>query len=219
MSRTGNVPTMRSPLHPFDLNEKAKQMDASCGVWANEVPLLGYISLRGSPIEASFVGGASKSLGLTLPTEPCTLSEAAGVKVMWLSPDEWMIVCPRDRLSGLLNDLDKALTGVRSQVADNSGGYTQVLLQGAKAADALSHCTVYDLRSLEVGRVVGTTFGKSAIYLHRHGQDRHGQGYCLLFRRSFADYIWRYLVRAAGPYGFGVARLDKETGPEKGAAP
>jgi sarcosine oxidase, subunit gamma len=214
MPKTGNIPMMRSPLHPFGLNEKAKPMDASCGVWANEVPLLGYISLHGNPSEAAFVGAASTALGQMLPTEPCTFSESAGVKVMWLSPDEWMIVCPRDRLPGLLNDLDKALTGVRSQVNDNSGGYTQALVQGAKAAEALSHCTVYDLHSLEAGRVVGTTFGKSAIYLHRHGQ-----GYCLLFRRSFADYIWRYLVRAAEPYGFGVARLENETRAEKGAAP
>lgn len=214
MSKSGNLPMMQSPLHPFGLDAKAKSIDPSCGVWANEVPHLGYISLRGNSGEAAFVGRASKALGQTLPTEPCTLSEAAGVKVMWLSPDEWMIVCARDRLSGLLNDLDTALKGVRCQVTGNSGGYTQVLLQGAKAAEALSHCTVYDLRSLDEGRVVGTTFGKSAIYLHRHGQ-----GYCLLFRRSFADYIWRYLVRAAEPYGFGVARLDKEASAEKGAAP
>lgn len=214
MSKSGNLPIMQSPLHPFGLDAKAKPIDPSCGVWANEVPHLGYISLRGNSGEAAFVGAASKALGQALPTAPCTLSEAAGVKVMWLSPDEWLIACLRDRLSGLLIDLDTALTGVRSQVTGNSGGYTQVLLQGAKAAEALSHCTVYDLRSLENGRVVGTTFGKSAIYLHRHGQ-----GYYLLFRRSFADYIWRYLVRAAEPYGFGVARLDKETRAEKGAAP
>lgn len=205
---------MQSPLHPFGLDAKAKPMDASCGLWANEVPLLGYISLRGNPGEAAFVGAASTALGQTLPTEPCTFSAVAGVKVMWLSPDEWMIVCPRDRLAGILNDLDKELTGLRCQVNDNSGGYTQVLLQGAKAAEVLSHCTVYDLRSLDAGRVVGTTFGKSSLYLHRQGD-----AFCLLFRRSFADYIWRYLVRAAEPYGFGVARLDKEIRAEKGAAP
>ncbi len=38
---------------------------------------------------------------------------------------------------------------------------------------------------------------------------REGDGFCLLARRSFADYIWRFLVRAAEPYGFGVVRLDK----------
>jgi sarcosine oxidase subunit gamma len=69
----------------------------------------------------------------------------------------------------------------------------------------MCHTTVYDIGALAPGRVVGTTWGKASLYLHR--QD---EGFCLLLRRSFADYIWTYLVRAAGPYGFGVARLEAD---------
>jgi sarcosine oxidase subunit gamma len=191
---------MQSPLHGFGLAAQAKPMDASKGVWANEIPFLGYISLRGNPEDAAFVEAASRVLGSPLPTEPCTLASSATAKILWLSPDEWMIVCDRARLTGILRDLSEALAGIRSQVADNSGGYTQVLVQGASAGDVLAHATVYDLAALAEGRVVGTTFGKSSLYLHRQGE-----GFCLLLRRSFADYIWRYLVRAAEPYGFGVA--------------
>ncbi len=40
-----------------------------------------------------------------------------------------------------------------------------------------------------------------------------------MLRRSFADYIWRYLVRAAQPYGFGVAVLRADgIGAERDAA-
>jgi sarcosine oxidase subunit gamma len=88
-------------------------------------------------------------------------------------------------------------------VADNSGGYTQVILSGRNALDVLQHTTVYDFEALEPGRVVGTTFGKSSVYAHRAGE-----GFCLVMRRSFADYIWRYLVRAAAPYGLGIAVVD-----------
>jgi sarcosine oxidase subunit gamma len=116
-----------------------------------------------------------------------------------------MIVSARSRLAGLLSSLTQALTGIRSQVADNSGGFTQVLVLGDKARDVLSHTSVYDIDALEPGRVVGTTFGKSSLYLHRQGD-----GYCLMLRRSFADYLWRYLVRAAEPYGFGVARIEAD---------
>jgi sarcosine oxidase subunit gamma len=76
-------------------------------------------------------------------------------------------------------------------------------VQGRNVLDVLQHASVYDFALLDAGRVVGTTFGKSSVYVHRQGD-----GYCLMLRRSFADYIWRYLVRAATPYGMGIARFD-----------
>jgi sarcosine oxidase, subunit gamma len=195
-------PVMQSPLHAFGLAAQAKAIDAGKGVWANEIVLLGYISLRGDSADAAFATAASQVLGGNLPTSPCTFSQFGAVKVLWLSPDEWMIVCPGARLQKLLTSLKAALASTRHQVVDNSGGYTQVLLRGTNATDVLHHATVYDVASLSVGRIVGTTFGKSSLYMHRYDD-----GYCLLLRRSFADYIWRYLVRAAEPYGLGVATL------------
>ena len=203
MSKPLTPPVMQSPLHPFGLAAKARPIDVSCGVWANEMPLLGYISLRGEAANAAFAEASTRALGVALPCEPCTSTQSGGVTVLWLSPDEWMIVCPRDRHSVLLKDLTTGLAGIRSQVADNSGGYTQVTVQGRNARDVLSHCTVYDLDHLADGRVVGTTFGKSSVYLRRMGG-----GYCLLLRRSFADYIWRYFERAAQPYGLGIVKID-----------
>lgn len=196
---------MQSPLHAFGLAAEAKAVDASCGVWASEIPLLGYVSLRGNAGDATFIEAASRVLGAALPTTPCAFTQSATAKLLWLSPDEWMVVCSRSGLQGLLRDLNQALSGARHQVVDNSGGYTQVYVQGRHARDLLSHATVYDVAALDHGRVVGTTFGKSSVYLHRQGD-----GYLLLLRRSFADYIWRYLVRAAQPYGLGIARLDPE---------
>lgn len=202
MSKTLTAPVVQSPLHSYSFATQAAPMNANFGVWANEMPLLGFISLRGEAHHAPFLEATEKVLGLPLPIEPCTLTQSGNVTALWLSPDEWMIVCPRERLESLMRPLERALTGMRSQVADNSGGYTQVMVQGTNARDVLSHCTVYDLDKLGEGRVVGTTFGKSSVYLRR----AEG-GYCLLLRRSFADYIWRYLVRAARPYGLGILKL------------
>lgn len=196
-------PMLQSPLHHLGLAKQAVKPDGRHGVWANEVPLAGYIALRGDATSAAFVDAVSKTLGLALPTQPCGLAQAADAKIAWLSPDEWLLVCARDKVPVTIAALQAALVGVRSQVVDNSGGYTQVLLTGANAREVLAHCTVYDIDHLDAGRVVGTTFGKSAVILHR--QDR---GFCLIFRRSFAEYIWRFMVRAATPYGFGVAARD-----------
>lgn len=194
---------MRSPLSSFGLDAEAVAIDASKGVWANEIPHLGYISLRGNTNDPAFASAASSALGVALPVQPCTLTTGPGVKVLWLSPDEWMIVSARERLKGLIADLTAGLGSLHSQVVDNSGGYTQVLLTGAKAREALQHVSVYDVTKLTPGRVVGTTLGKASAYVHASND-----GFYLLIRRSFADYIWRYLRRAAAPYGFGVARFE-----------
>lgn len=201
---------MRSPLHSFGLEQRAKPNDDSCGVWANEIPHLGYISLRGNGADPAFLTAASTSLGVSLPLQPCTFASSNDITILWLSPDEWMIVCPRAKLSPLLSSFRQNLADIRSQVVDNSGGYTQVVLEGPNALDVLQHVSVYDFAGMEPGRVVGTTFGKSSVYAFRQGD-----GYRLVIRRSFADYIWRYLVRAATPYGLGIAdpassRLTKE---------
>jgi sarcosine oxidase, subunit gamma len=204
MAKLNRTPQVQTPLHPFGLVAQARPVDDTCGVWANEIPLLGYVSLRGDVSDPALAEAAARVIGFKLPAEPCTLSKTGEVTVLWLSPDEWLIITPRDRTAALLRDLSQALTGIRSQVAGNSGGFTQVFLQGRNARDVLSHCTVYNLDHLSEGRVAGTTFGKSSVYLYRAGD-----GYRLLLRRSFADYIWRYLARAASPYGFGIAKLDE----------
>lgn len=196
-------PVMQSPLHPFGLVAKQEKVNDSKGVWANELPLSGYISLRGNAQNEAFTQAVSSSLGIALPTQPCSMVYAAWGSILWLSTDEWLLICKRDQRASLQESLETALTGIHSQVFDNSGGFTTVLLQGKNASDVLHHCTVYDLSALESGKVVGTTFGKVSLFLHQQES-----GYSLVFRRSFADYIWRYLERSALPYGFGIAQLN-----------
>lgn len=202
---------MRSPLHAYDLAKRAKKMDASCGVWANEVPLLGYISLRGNSHQPEFLAAVQSALGVNFPTAPCAMQTMANLgglgSISWISPSEWLIVCPRTQLESLQQTLKTALNGIHSQVVDNSGGYTTVLLQGENATDVLQHCTVYDVHSLKNQHMVGTTFGKMSFYLYR--QDGAScEGYGLLIRRSFVDYIWPLLERSAAPYGFGIMNLN-----------
>lgn len=196
-------PAMRSPLHTFDLASQQVPADGSKGVWANEMPLLGYLSLRGNPQLPAFLNAAHSALGAELPTQPCTLHAAAWGSILWLAPDEWLLICARTQLPALHQALSAALAGIHSQVVDNSGGFTSVVLQGRNARDVLQHCSVYNVDALEPGRVVGTTFGKATTLLHRNAA-----GYGLVFRRSFADYIWQYLRYTAQPYGFGIALLD-----------
>ena len=194
-------PVMQSPLQHFNLSAKQETMTDAKGVWAHEITLLGYIHLRGNAQNKAFLTAVKKATGMALPTAACSLN-AAALTILNLSPDEWMLICPREQRAGLQNKLEAALTGIHSQVLDNSGGYTSVRLQGKQAVDVLQHCTVYNLHELTSNKVVGTTFGKTSVIIYRVDN-----GFYLVLRRSFADYIWRYLELAATPYGFGISKL------------
>lgn len=198
--RSDFQPVMRSPLHHFGLVERQASMHNGCGVWANEKSLLGYISLRGNSNLPAFLTKVNAALGVALPTQPCTIQAADWGSILWISPDEWLIVCERAQRQPLQQALETALSGIHSQVVDNSGGYTWVALQGTRIVDLLRHCTVYDVENLTAGHVVGSTFGKLSTFIVRNHE-----GFHLVLRRSFADYIWRYLERSAAPYGFGIA--------------
>ena len=191
-------PVMQSPLQHFNLSAKQETMTDAKDVWAYEITLLGYIHLRGNAQNKAFLTAVKKATGMALPTAACSLS-AAALTILNLSPDEWMLICPREQRAELQKKLEAALTGIHSQVLDNSGGYTSVRLQGKQAVDVLQHCTVYNLHELTPNKVVGTTFGKTSVIIYRVDN-----GFYLVLRRSFADYIWRYLEQAATPYGFGI---------------
>ncbi len=195
-------PVMQSPLHHFSLLSSQEKMTDAKGVWAHEMGLLGYISLRGNAQNNHFLAAVKKAIDMDLPTAACSLNNASSITILNLSPDEWLLICPREQRALLQQSLETALNGIHSQVIDNSGGYTSVFLQGKQATDALQHCTVYNLHKLTPNKVVATTFGKASTIIYRLDD-----GFCLVLRRSFADYSWRYLARAAEPYGFGVAAI------------
>ncbi len=199
-----NLISMQSPLHHFNLAAKAAIADDSKSVWANETPLLGYISLRGNLQNVAFIAAVKEAIGVAIPAQPCTMEYASWGSILWLAPDEWLIVCERAQRPELQTKLERALSEIHAQVVDNSGGFTSVVVQGRNADAVLQHCTVYDLHKLSANKVVGSTFGKASVFLHRLDE-----GYCLIFRRSFADYIWRYLERSALPYGFGITDLTR----------
>jgi sarcosine oxidase subunit gamma len=90
---------IQSPLHAFGLASQATPIDDPRGVWANELTSLGYVSLRGDSQDRNFVEKATSALGVALPTSPCTFAVGEGVKALWISPDEWLIVSPRDRIA------------------------------------------------------------------------------------------------------------------------
>ena len=201
-------PYMQSPLHHFDLPSRASLVNDSAGVWANELPLRGYITLRGNSSDAAFVSAVEATLKQSLPVEPSSFSFGPSGTVIWLSPDEWLITGPKGSNTALINALEDALAGQHVQIADNSGGYTMAYLTGKEHVTALRHLGVYDFESIVPGQAISTVLTKINVTVYRHDD----KGFFVIFRRSFADYVWRILERVARPYGFGVCAVSSELG-------
>ena len=199
-------PYLQSPLQAFGLPAKARPQNDSCGVWMNEVPLLGYIQIRGNAADAGFRAALHEVLGVEAPVKPSTFVATAHGVLLWQSPDEWLLVCARQNLSACFSRLETALAPLHAQVVDNSGGLTQVYLSGAKHLELLHHVGIYDFSLVTPGRAVSTVCSKANIVVYR----LDAGGVFVIFRRSFADYVWPLLCQAARPYGLGIAVLKPD---------
>lgn len=187
---------LESPLHAFDLSARVQTPTSADRIVLAELPHMGYLVLRGKPDDEAFMQAVAGVLGQALPTQPmAVLTTAAGV-VLWVSPDEWLLVCKRSHRDSLLAALTSAVQGLFAQIVDNSGGLTTVRLAGPDHIQLLRQLGPYDYESLALGRCASTVVSKTGLTVVRTDT----AGVLLVFRRSFADYTWRLLERTAQSY-------------------
>jgi sarcosine oxidase subunit gamma len=195
-------PYLQSPLVNFNLPGQTVPADASQKARANELPLLGYIVLRGDLADAAVAQAITKATGLAVPTA-CRFSSGEAGVLIWQSPDECLLVTARAAVPALLAACADAFAGLFAQAVDNSGGLTTLYLSGAEHVTLLRHLGVYDFEAIEAGDVASTVLGKAGALVCRVDND----GVYLVIRRSFADYLWLLITKAAIPYRFAVAKL------------
>ena len=161
-----------------------------------EKAFLGYLNLRGRPAHTGFVAGVLKALGVEAPTEPNTVIDAGDKRVYWLGPDEWLIVTPAGQQQEIADQLRATLDGVFSSVVDNSSGLTMIRISGENAAALLATDCPLDLhpREFKPGQCAQTRIAKAGMTIAPLAD---GNGFEVIIRRSFADYLLRWLQDAA----------------------
>ena len=161
-----------------------------------ELPYLAQINVRldakGPAAEA-----VRLALGLPLPMEPGTCVRGDGRTVLWLGPDEWLVVGP----DGTAGDLEARLRGAIGDepgaVTDVSAQRTTLLVSGPAARDLLAHGCSLDLhpRAFGPGRCAQSTLARAQVVLVARDEPR--SGFWVLVRSSFADYLAEWLLDAA----------------------
>jgi sarcosine oxidase subunit gamma len=120
------------------------------------------------------------------------------VSVLWLGPQEFLVVAPEDAhdsLGGdLIGSLKAALGDAAGQVVDLSANRTTFELSGPQARAVLEKGCALDLhpRVLKPGTALNTEVGNIPVVLFKTGEE----SFRLFPRASFADYLGRWLLDA-----------------------
>lgn len=194
--------SVETPLH-YMRRENAGTQRADCGVRLREAALQGHLSLRGNPDNELFLKGVEEVLGVKLPTEPSATAVAGQTRVYWLGPTEWLVIVEGGTEADVEARLRQTLHGHFS-VVDISGGQTLINLSGGEVEGVLKKSSGYDFHPSRFGpgRCVQTTFAKATALVSKKADG----SFDLVVRRSFADYLFRWIADAAAEYGFAVER-------------
>jgi sarcosine oxidase subunit gamma len=146
-----------------------------------------------------------QALGATPPTEANTAATAGDLAILWLGPNEWLVV--RDDPAAeagpnLVQTLRQALSAHFAAVVDVSGANAVLGVTGPQCREVLERAVPLDMhpRAFTPGQVKQTAFGRhcgATLHLLDAGTPATGPTFDLYCRRSFAEYVWRYLEDCA----------------------
>src|SRR5262249_12940790 len=114
----------------FETALQSRETPKDLAIDMREITSRGMIDLRGLASDAKFMAAVKEVLNLDLPTTPRTSVAWGEVQALWLSIDQWLILCPRAKAAELLNKLSQALGGIHSFAVDVSDMRTIIRLEG-----------------------------------------------------------------------------------------
>lgn len=169
------------------------------GLTLAELAVPGQINLRGQASNPAFLAAAGTVLIARLPVTPNTVQTAGDLTILWLGPDEWLILTPPGAEAGIIARLREVLGSVHAAVTDVSGNRARLRLSGPNARDVLAKGCSLDLhpRRFAPGQCAQTLIVRADAILHQI-DDR--PSYDIFPRRSFAEYLWMWLADAMGEY-------------------
>ena len=165
------------------------------------VEKLAHLVIRGE--QATLSTPLHDVLAISLPTQPLQAESRGDLCIRWISPDEWLLTLPeQDALTteARLREVCPTFCAL----VNVSGGQTLFTLSGPSVERVLMKSTPYDVHPgvFPVGKTVTVPFAQAQCVLRRLSLN----SFELIVRRSFADYVWRWLVDASMEFGLVIQR-------------
>ena len=162
-----------------------------------ELPYIKKINLRIDPNNNNHMSSCSKILDAILPTKPNTYVKNEKLKIIWLGPDEWMIISYQE--NELFIKLKNELGDLEASVTDVSESRTIIRLSGKKIFTLLSKFLFLDLEK-NLGTqssCAQTLFVKVPILLVRNDDNNKIPVIDIFINKSYANYVYNLLVDGA----------------------
>jgi sarcosine oxidase, subunit gamma len=169
-------------------------------VQLSEVAFLTMVGLR-----VNRNSDAGQRMGTVTGGLPAACGLVSGTRdtwVLWLGPEEFLVVAPAEAHESLGGDLIQALREAlddgEGQVVDVSANRTTFELTGPRSRAVLEKGCSLDLhpRTLKAGTALSTEIGNIPVVLWKTGEE----SFRIFPRASFADFLGRWLLDAMREY-------------------
>jgi len=152
---------------------------------AREIAFLAQVDVR--------VVATATSIGLARETNTWLVD--GDREVLWLGPDEWLVIGPAGTNRAIVDEIEQALTGVHHSVVDVSAARAVFELTGEDRHEMLSKGCGLDLqpRSWRDGMCAQTLLARVPVILQERDLATR-----VFVRPSFAGYLVDWLLDAAG---------------------
>lgn len=169
-------------------------------VTVEAMPPQGQITLR-CELSDDFRWKLGETLGFATP-DPLRATTDGDRALLWMSPDELLLLCPYDAVPGLMAQLNKTFDGWYIAITDVSDARAQFRVSGPHLRDVLAKVTPADMApdALTPGMVRRSRLAQVAA------------GYWL----CDAETMQVFVFRSVGAYAFDVLTLAAEPGGEVG---
>ena len=190
---------MTAECAPLDNVIRPGAPNGPSGVGLTDRRFVGQVNLR---VRDNGIAVAGRALGYGLPTTANTTAGDATSQACWLGPDEWLIVCNDGRQGEVIQRLSQALAVDAHAATDVTDARAVLRLAGACARPVLAKGCPLDLhpRHFGAGRVAQSLVARAQVMI----LPIDGGGYDLFVARSFAGYLWAWLLDAGAEYGIRI---------------
>ena len=158
----------------------------------SEAAATGMITLRGDLADAGVQKAVKSVIGAGVPATLAATDADAG-QILWMSPDELMIVCAYDQADQVVADLIVALGDTHGMVVNVSDARAVFDLQGSAPSEIIAKLAPIDMKSMQAGTVRRTRFAQipAAFWMTSNDSAR------IICFRSVAEYMFNQLRNSA----------------------